>query len=175
MAWTYNLAAIANKAVSPAEGDRYGQRGGADRADIDRWRERLPVKARRASFAAPGSSFDNKAGVALAAAAVVLLAGAAGVATANCLRRGTGRAPSPSGEFQQESRAISRATCCSTSTTSCGERARHGAGGSGSSRQRYLDRLSVSPGAPADLRLEIAQGYRRLAGAGIANDSPSLG
>jgi serine/threonine-protein kinase len=158
-----DLAAIASKAVSPAEGDRYGSVA-ALIADIDRWRERLPVKARRASFAYRTRLFirRHQAGVALAAAAVVLLAGAAGVATANYVAAERARAQSE--RRFSEVRAISRymlfdlydRLANAPGTVQARVELAETAG-------RYLDRLSVSPGAPADLRLEIAQGYRRLA------------
>ncbi|TAJ71961.1 MAG: serine/threonine-protein kinase [Phenylobacterium sp.] len=158
-----DLAAIANKAASPAEDDRYSSVA-ALIADIDRWRERLPVRARPASFAYRARLFvrRHRVGVAMTAAAMLVLACSAGVATANYVAAERARAQSE--RRFSEVRAISRymlfdlydRLANAPGTVEARVNLAQTAG-------RYLDRLSASPGAPVDLRLEIAQGYRRLA------------
>jgi serine/threonine-protein kinase len=168
-----DLTAIASQATRGEPADRYPSVG-ALIADVGRWQERLPVSARRATLAYRARLFVARHawGVGLTAAAMLLLAGFAAVATQNYLEAERARA-----EAEQrfgEVRSISRyllfdlydRLADAPGTVETRVRLAETAG-------RYLDRLNATPNAPLDLKLEMAQGYRRLArvqgGSAVAN------
>jgi serine/threonine-protein kinase len=159
----HDLAAIAAKAAAEAPNDRYGSVAELI-ADLDRWRDRLPVVARSPGWRYRTGRFvaRHRAGVAATAAALVLLTGTSLVATANYVRAESTRlrAEQRFGEVRHLSRYMlfglyddlarrpgtvaQRVEIARTSSD-------------------YLDRLRVAADAPADLRLEAARSYRRLA------------
>lgn len=157
------LRAIAAKAAAERAEDRYGSVA-ALIADLDRWRDDLPVTAVPPAWGYRGRKFveRHRAGVAATAAALVLLAGTSLVATANYVRAETTRARAEQrfGEVRHLSRFmlfdlyddLSRRP---GSVAQRAEIARTSA--------EYLERLRVAGDAPADLRLETARSYRRLA------------
>lgn len=157
------LAAIATKAHAPAEAQRYGSVAELI-ADLDRWRQRLPVAAMPGGWRYRARKFvqRHKAGVAATAAAILLLTGAAVLATSNWLRAERNRASAEQrfGQVRQLSHYMlfdlydqlarepgtvaKRAQLAQTSAD-------------------YLARLQLSRDAPADLRLDVAKSFRRLA------------
>lgn len=156
------LRAIAAKAAADRAEHRYGS-AAALIADLDRWRDDLPVTALPPAWGYRSRKFveRHRAGVAATAVALVLLAGTSLVATANYVRAETTRARAEQrfGEVRHLSRFMlfdlyddlarrpgtvaQRAEIARTSA-------------------EYLERLRVAGDAPADLRLETARSYRRL-------------
>lgn len=170
-----DLCAIAARAAAPAASDRY--RGvAALLADLQRWRERLPVNARPATTGYRVERFlaRHALGVGVAAAVMVLLAAAAGVASFNYVR--AERARIEADRRFQEVRAISGFMLFELYDRLAD------APGTVEARMRladtartYLNRLRLSDRAPVDLRLETAQGYRRLARVQGLSGTASLG
>jgi serine/threonine-protein kinase len=157
------LRAIAAKAAAEQGADRYGS-AAALIADLDRWRDDLPVTALPSALSYRTRKFvqRHRAGVAATAAALTLLAITSLVATANYVRAETTRARAEQrfGEVRHLSHFMlfdlyddlsrrpgtvdRRAEIARTSAD-------------------YLGRLRVAADAPADLRLDTARSYRRLA------------
>lgn len=158
-----DLLAIAGQATAEDPARRYGSVG-ALIADLARWRERLPVGARDGGVAYRARLFvrRHRLGVGLTAAAMLALAATAGVATVNYLEAERARAEAENrfGEIRSISRymlfdlydQLSNAP----GTVEARARLAQTAG-------LYLDRLAATPNAPLDLKLELAQGYRKLA------------
>ena len=162
-AYDPELAAIAAKAHAPLEKDRYGSVA-ALIGDLDRWRQRLPVLAYPGGWTYRARKFmqRHRTGVAATAAAILLLSGAAILATSNWFRAERNRASAEQrfGQVRQLSHYMlfdlydqlarepgtvaKRAQLAQTSAD-------------------YLTRLQVAPDAPADLRLDVARSFRRLA------------
>jgi serine/threonine-protein kinase len=157
------LRAIADKASAPLAADRYTG-AAALIADLDRWRDGLPVSALPPAWSYRARKFveRHRAGVAATTAALVLLTGTSLVATANYVRAESTRARAEQrfGEVRHLSRFmlfdlyddLSRRP---GTVAGRAEIARTSAD--------YLERLRVAADAPADLRLDTARSYRRLA------------
>ena len=158
-----DLHAIACKAQAPSESDRYGSVA-ALIADLDRWRGQLPVSAMPDSWRYRAGKFveRHRIGVLATGAAMVLLGATSLIATTSYFRAETARERSEQrfSEVRTLSRYmlfklyddLARQPGTVIKRTQIAETA-----------ARYLDRLGVARDAPADLRLETARGYRRLA------------
>lgn len=157
------LQAIAGKAAAPHAQQRYSS-AAALIADLDRWRDALPVTALPPHWRYRARKFveRHRAGVAATAAALTLLAGTSLIASANYLRAETTRERAE--QRFSEVRHLSRFMLFELyddlsrrpgTVARRAEIARTSA--------EYLDRLRVSGDAPADLRLDTARSYRRLA------------
>lgn len=170
-----DLAAIASRATAPSASERYGSVA-ALLGDLQRWRERLPVSARSSTLRYRLERFLARHGlaVAIAAGVMLLLAAAATIATVNYLEAERSRVEA--NRRFLEVRAISGfmlfelydRLANAPGTVEARARLAETAG-------RYLDRLRVTPNAPVDLRLETAQGYRRLARVQGVSGTASLG
>jgi eukaryotic-like serine/threonine-protein kinase len=157
------LDAIVRKATATDEADRYGSVAELI-ADLDRWRRQLPVTAVPDGWRYRATKFveRHRVGVLATGIAMVLLGATSLIATTSYFRAETARERSE--QRFAEVRALSRYMLFNlyddlarqpgtvVKRTQIAETA---AG--------YLDRLGVARDAPADLRLETARGYRRLA------------
>ncbi|MEW5685538.1 MAG: serine/threonine-protein kinase [Pseudomonadota bacterium] len=158
-----DLAAIAAKARAESEAARYGSAAEV-LADLDRWRDRLPVKARPQTVAYRAARFlsRHRLGVGLTAAAMLLLAVAAVTAWVNYLEAERARAEADARfadvrgtaryllfELSDELERLPGALPLRTRVAEVS--------------QGYLDRLTSTRGAPAAVRLESAEGLLRLA------------
>ncbi len=159
----HELRAIIAKAHDADPQDRYGS-AAALIADLDRWRARLPVAALPDSWRYRTSKFveRHRGGVMATGVALVLLSTSSLIATSSYVRAERNRAGAEArfGEVRhlsgfmlydlydelarQPGTVQKRAEIAETSAL-------------------YLDRLQVAADAPADLRLETARSYRRLA------------
>lgn len=159
----HELKAIAAKAHHADPLVRYGS-AAALIGDLDRWRERLPVEALPDSWRYRSSKFieRHRTGVFATTVALALLGTSSLVATSSYVRAERNRAGAEArfGEVRhlsgfmlfdlydelarQPGTVAKRAEIAETSAL-------------------YLDRLQVQGDAPADLRLETARSYRRLA------------
>jgi serine/threonine-protein kinase len=157
------LRAIVAKAYHADLQERYGS-AAALIADLDRWRARLPVAALPDSWRYRTSKFveRHRGGVMATGVALVLLSTSSLIATSSYVRAERNRAGAEArfGEVRhlsgfmlydlydelarQPGTVQKRAQIAETSAL-------------------YLDRLQVAADAPADLRLETARSYRRLA------------
>ena len=163
-----DLAAIAARAADPDEARRYPGVGDLV-ADCDRWRDALPVSARIPTWRYRAERFvaRHRVGVALTGAAMLLLAALATTAWLSARAADTRFA---------EVRAISRFMLndlydeLSNAPGTVVARARIAETARG-----YLDRLSRTADAPRDLRLEVAQGWERLARVQGVSGVASLG
>lgn len=170
-----DLHAIAERATAPSPSERYGSVA-ALLGDLQRWRERLPVSARAPTVRYRLERFlaRHGLGVGVAAGVMLLLASAAGVATANYIQAERSRIEAT--RRFMEVRAISGfmlfelydRLASAPGTVEARARLAETAG-------RYLDHLRITPNAPVDLRLETAQGYRRLARVQGVSGTASLG
>lgn len=168
-----DIMAIAAKASATAEPDRYNSVG-ALIADVDRWRDRLPVAARPATLRYRASRFlaRHRLGVVATAAAMLLLIAAAVVASLNALRAERAR-----GEAEQryaEVRSLARYQLYDLYDRLAARPGTVGLRVAVAARSaRYLDSLAAAPNQPPAILLETAAGYRRLAAvqglSGIAN------
>lgn len=157
------LMAIAAKAQSVSEGDRY-QTVGAFIADLDRWRAHLPVKAMPPGWLYRVDKFigRHRRGVIVTGVALTLIAGTSLVATRSYFR--AEQASERSTQRLQEVRQLARYLLFDLHDDLAREP------GTLEKRieiatvaARYLNQLREAKDAPPDLRLEVAQGYRRLA------------
>jgi eukaryotic-like serine/threonine-protein kinase len=157
------LAAIAHKASEEREEDRYASVT-ALIADLDLWRTNRPVVAMHDGLAYRAQKFveRHRFGVAAASVAALALAGTGIFATANYFRAET--ASERSTQRLQEVRQLARYMLFDLHD----DLARQ----PGTLKKRveiatvaarYLDQLRTAKDAPPELRLEVAQGYRRLA------------
>jgi eukaryotic-like serine/threonine-protein kinase len=157
------LTAIAAKAQEADEDRRYGSVA-ALIADLDRWRAQLPVEAMPDRWGYRAGKFieRHRAGVLATGAAMVLLGATSLIATTSYFRAETARERSEQrfGEVRQLSRYMlfDLYDDLARQPGSVEKRAQIA-----QTAARYLDRLGVARDAPADLRLETARGYRRLA------------
>jgi len=170
-----DLDAIASKAVAEDEPQRYGSVA-AFIADLDRWREKLPVTARRQTLAYRARRFigRHRVGVALTVAVMLLLAATAGMALRNQIRSEQARREADT-RFE-ETRSLARyqlvdlfdqLRAAPGTVAIRADLARRSA--------LYLDRLGQTPHAPPALQLETAIGYRRLAAVQGLSGTSSLG
>lgn len=170
-----DLTAIAAKAANADERSRYASVSDLI-ADLDRWKERLPVRARSPSASYRVERFLSRHGrlVAATLAVIAALASAAGISTWNYVRAESARQEADRRFL--EVRAISRFMLfdlydrLAEAPGTVEARVRLAA-----TAERYLDRLAASPDPPLDLRLELAQGYRRLARVQGVSGVASLG
>lgn len=158
-----DLDAIVARAVAPDPADRYPDVA-ALIADIAAWFAYYPVSARPAGWRERSAQFVRRHRSGLAAAAVVglLLAGAAIFSTAQAVRADRARAVAE--KRLGDVRTLANAMLFDVHDTLAGypgtvdKRAELAATGA-----RYLAGLQLSGDAPADLRLDAARAYRRLA------------
>jgi len=157
------LTALAAKAQRTDEDERYGSVAEMI-ADLDRWRQRLPITAAGHSWRYRARKFVERhpKGVAATAAALLMLAGLSVIATASWVRAERNRAFAEQrfGQVRQLAHFMlfdlyDRLAREPGTVDKRAELARVGAA--------YLARLQVSADAPADLRLDVARSYRRLA------------
>lgn len=157
------LMAIAAKAQAVTEGDRY-QTVAALIADLDRWRAHLPVRAMPQGWRYRASKFigRHRRSVMAAGVALTLIAGASLVATRSYVL--AEQASARSTQRLQEVRQLARYLLFDLHDDLARE--------PGTLKKRieiatvaarYLNQLREAKDAPPDLRLEVAQGYRRLA------------
>lgn len=159
----HELRAIVAKAHHADPQIRYGSAATLI-ADLDRWRAQLPVAALPDSWRYRASKFveRHRTGVMATGIALVLLSTSSVIATSSYVRAERNRAGAEArfGEVRhlsgfmlydlydelarQPGTVAKRAEIAETSAL-------------------YLDRLQVAADAPADLRLETARSYRRLA------------
>jgi tetratricopeptide (TPR) repeat protein len=170
-----DLKAIAEKARAPEEADRYGSVA-ALIADLDRWSDQLPVAARPATLRYRADKFiaRHRMGVIATCVALAMLGGLAGIATRNALmadranQEAQARFVDARGAAKLVSDELLAQLASRPGTFAVRSRTVQAA-------QFYLDRLAASPKAPADLRLEAAQGLQRVAEAQGKPGVPNLG
>jgi len=170
-----DLAAIAGRAADPDDARRYGSVEALS-TDLCRWAQHLPVAARPLGAVARGRLFvrRHRTGVALTAAAMAMLLAISLFATFAWIRAERARADADArfAEVHRLSRFMlydlydELGNAPGTTVARTRIAATSGA---------YLDRLRVSRGAPADLLLDAASGYRRLAMVEGVPDVTSLG
>lgn len=170
-----DLAAIAARAT--ADDERRSYTGVGDLlADLDRWRDRLPVTARAPTLGYRAGRFvtRHRIGVAATAAALVLLSASA--LWAVLAARAAAHQRSLAERRFDEVRALSR-FLLSDLYDELGN-----APGTVAARVRiadtarlYLDRLAATAPAAPELRFEIAQGFERLARVQGVSGVASLG
>lgn len=157
------LAAIVARATAPAPLDRYPT-ADALVGDVQAWANGFPVEAigRGRRYAAAKFIGRHRLGVALATTALVLLVAALGATLLANARAETARGEAER-RFEQ-TRAIAKTLLFETfdevSRTPGSTRARAMLARTG---LNYLDALAADPRAPADVKLETARGYVRLA------------
>ena len=158
-----DLQAIAARATAEDERRRYTGVGDLV-ADLDRWRDRLPVSARAPTFRYRAGRFvtRHRIGVGATAAALALLSATS--ISAVLAARAESRQRAVAERRFDEVRALSRFMLTglydelgnAPGTVAARVRIAAVAG-------TYLDRLAATAPAAAGLRLEIAQGFERLA------------
>ncbi|WP_421839027.1 protein kinase domain-containing protein [Novosphingobium sp.] len=171
-----DLKAIAACALAEQPGDRYPDVPGL-LADLRRHRAWLPLAARAAEghrYSAGRFIWRHRKGLALTAAAMIGLAGATVISTTQYLRAEAARAEADH-RFAELRRLadfmlveLNDRLADSPGTVPARARLAAVAGG-------YLDRLRQVPHASADLRLDTARGYRRLASIEGLSGTASLG
>ncbi|HWI87468.1 MAG TPA: serine/threonine-protein kinase [Sphingomonas sp.] len=168
------LRAIMRKATA-AEAARYGS-ADALVADLLRWRDQLPVRALPDRAVYRGRKFvvRHRRGVLATMLALAMLSATAVLAGANYARAERERAVAAS-RFAEAHRAAHYLMFdvidqLEHRPGTLRQRARIGR-----IAQAYLDRLSHSPGAPAEVRLDMANGYLRSALMGGMGNAPNMG
>nr|WP_284732118.1 serine/threonine-protein kinase [Sphingobium nicotianae] len=170
-----DLQAIAAMARNADEARRYGSVA-ALIADLDRWREQLPVAAREPTLAYRARLFMRRhwLGVLLTAAALVALSTLAAVAMVNAIRAENNRARAE--QRFDEVRALSKFMLYDLydelarqpgTVVKREEIARKSA--------NYLARLNLSAETSPALRLDAARSYRRLAAIQGLSGTSNLG
>jgi eukaryotic-like serine/threonine-protein kinase len=158
-----DLAAIAERATAEDERRRYTGVGDLI-ADLDRWRDRLPVSARAPTVRYRAARFLSRHRIGVAAAALALGLLSATSIWALLAARAESRQRAVAERRFDEVRALSRFMLTdlydelgnAPGTVAARVRIAEVA-------RRYLDRLAATAPTAADLRLEIAQGFERLA------------
>jgi len=170
-----DLAAIAAKAQADDEAQRYASVGDLI-ADLARWQDRLPVTARAPTWRYRTARFVARHRIGIAATVTAMLLLIALATTALLAARAAERSRLAAETRFNEVRSLSRFLL----TDLYDELAN--APGTVLARVRiaqvagaYLDRLSRTPEAPRALRLEVAQGYERLARVQGVSGVASLG
>lgn len=170
-----DLKAIADRAARPNEKTRYGSVA-ALIADLERWRDRLPVSAQPPTLIYRARKFveRHRVGVIATAAAMLVLAGSTAVATRNYQRAERARAEADARFAELRSLAkyqlfdlYDRLRAAPGTVAIRADIAQRSA--------RYLDQLAAAQGAPEALRIETAAGYRRLAAVQGLSGTSSLG
>lgn len=170
-----DLRAIAARAAHKQEARRYPGVGDLI-ADLARWRDRLPVSARPATLGYRGRLFARRHRLGLAATFVAILALSITSIAAVRAARAANQARAAAEQRFADVRALSRFMLTDlydelgNAPGTVAARARIAARAGG-----YLDRLAAAPDAPRTLRLEIAQGYERLARVLGVSGTASLG
>jgi eukaryotic-like serine/threonine-protein kinase len=158
-----DLDAIILKATAVDPKDRYADVAGLI-SDLKRWQSNVPVSARPAPLALRATKFiaRHRKGLALTCIAVLGLIIATAISTTLYLRAERARMEATQRFADVRSAAryllfdlLPRLEKMPGSVTLLAEVA--------DVSQRYLDRLSTTPNAPADVRLEAATGLWRLA------------
>ena len=157
-----DLRSICTRATEDDPGQRYASVDALD-ADIERWLNGAPVRAHRGTWGYVTRRFvaRHRFSVLSAAVGVVLLIGAAISMSVMYVRAEHARAQAEQNfnDVRELSRYVlfdvyDRLESVPRALTLRLDIAEKG--------QQYLDRLSRDPGAPADVRLEVAEGLRRL-------------
>ena len=147
----------------------------AMKADIERWLNGFPVHAHGLAWRYVTRKFlaRHRLAVSAAAASVVLLAGSATALGVLFVRAEHARAEAEQrfNEVRDLSRYVLFDAYDSLESVPRALRFRHDLAVKG---QRYLDGLSTDPDAPVAVRLEVAEGLRRLAALEGGASSPSL-
>ncbi len=170
-----DLLAISLKARTREEAERYTSVASLI-SDLDRWRERLPVKARRWTARYRINKFvaRHRTGVMLTCVAIAALALLAGFATRSALvadqakREAQARFEDARGAARLVSAELLTQLASRPGTFALRSKTVQAA-------QFYLDRLSSSPEAASEIRLEAALGLQRVAEAQGKPGSPNLG
>ncbi len=168
-----DIRAIAAKAR--ASGERYGSVA-ALIADLDRWRDQLPVTAVPPSIRYRAGKFiaRHRIGVLATCGALTILGALAGIATrsAYVADRESLEAQARFADARGAARLVSDEllTQLASRPGTFALRSR-----TVQAAQFYLDRLAASPGAPPNIRLEAAQGLQRVAEAQAKPGMPNLG
>lgn len=157
------LAAIAGMASAPHEKDRYASVG-ALIADLDRWSAQLPVLAVQDGWRYRASKFvdRHRMGVLATGMALIMLSATSLIATSSYVR--AERTREKAEQRFDEVRHLSGFMLfdlydqLARQPGTVGKRAEIA-----ETSAIYLERLQLSGDAPADLRLETAKSYRRLA------------
>lgn len=159
---TADLRSICTRATANDPGQRYASVDALD-ADIERWLNGGPVRAHGGAWGYVSRRFvvRHRVSVIGAAAGVLLLIGAAISMSVMYVRAERARAQAEQNfnDVRELSRYVlfdvyDRLESVPRAITLRLDIAEKG--------QQYLDRLSRDPGAPADVRLEVAEGLRRL-------------
>lgn len=158
-----DIDAIIARAVAPDAADRYPDTA-ALIADINAWFADYPVSARPAGWRIRSAKFvaRHRRGLTITVAAAILLAGAAIFSTVQAIR--ADRARHIAERRFDDVRALSNYMLfdlydkLAAQPGTVTRRAEIAATG-----VRYLSALQVSEDTPADLRLDVARSYRRLA------------
>jgi len=169
-----DLDAIARKARAPEEAERYGSVA-ALIADLDRWRDQLPVTARPSTLRYRVDKFisRHRLGVFVTCLALAVLGALAGIATRNAYvadrasREAQARFADARGAARLVSNELLTELASRPGTFAVRNRTVQAA-------QIYLDRLAASPDASDDMRLEAAQGLQRVAEAQGKPGGPNL-
>ncbi len=171
-----DLAAIAAKALSERPDDRYPDVA-TFMSDIRRHRSFIPVRARVEAgwnYHAGRFIMRHRRGLALTALAALALVAATTVSTVSYFRAEHARAEADARFFELRKLARFMLTELSDDLSD--------APGTVVARARlaevsgqYLEKLAAVKDAPADLRLDTAQGYRRLASLQGLSGTSSLG
>lgn len=176
-----DLRAISACARAEDPGERYASVA-ALHDDIQRWMDTLPVLAHQGTWRYVAGKFlsRHRLGVVSGAAVLVLLAGATAALAFLYVQAERARAQAERARAQAEERfadlrslsrfvlfdvydrveAIPRALPLRRDLADAG--------------QRYLDKLAQDPEAPADVRLDVVEGLRRLAQVHASPGNPSL-
>ncbi|MBC7519622.1 MAG: serine/threonine protein kinase [Sandarakinorhabdus sp.] len=159
----HELDAVINCATAPLPNDRYGT-ASALSADLERWLLARPVKALPNSQRRTARMFVRRhwLGVGTAALALLALVAAATISTTLYLRAETARrqAEVRFGEVRQLSGYLLTDVTGALQRFPGTSALRHDLADRG---RIYLETLARIPGAPLDMRLEVARGYATTA------------
>jgi eukaryotic-like serine/threonine-protein kinase len=158
-----DLRSICARATAEDPGQRYASVDAFD-AEIERWLRGVPVRAHGRAWGYVAGRFlgRHRLSVISSAAGVLLLTGAAIAMAVMYVRAEHARAQAE--QNFNDVRALSRYVLFDVyDRLESVPRALLLRRDIAEKGQQYLDRLSRVPGAPADLRLEVAEGLRRLA------------
>ncbi len=170
-----DIDAVIDKACAAQESQRYGSVAELI-ADLERWREKLPVTARAPTLRYRAGKFvaRHRIGVVLTAAAFLALTVTTATAVQSYLRAERARLEAQS-RFDQV-RQLARYQLFDLY-----DQLRKAPGtvamraDIATKSSAYLDQLRIAPNAPLDLKLETASGYRRLAAVQGLSGTASLG
>lgn len=170
-----DLDAIVARATAADPADRYPDVA-ALTADLQRYRNRMPVHARAAGWRYRSARFVARHRRGLAVTALAMAALLAAIVTTTIMYVEAERARAEAERRFGEVRGLARFMLFDLY-----DELRNAPGTVGArvalaeTGGRYLDRLRQVPDAPADLRLDTASGYRRLATVQGVSGTASLG